>query len=196
MAEPARRDATYDDVLRAPEHLIAEILDGELVTSPRPGPAHGATGVALGVAIGGPFQFGQGPGGRGTGPGGWWILFEPELHLGSDVLVPDQAGWRRERMPALPRAAAFTLAPDWVCEILSPSTARFDRVRKLAAYAAHGIRHAWLVDPLARTLEVFRLEEGRWSLIAGHMDDEVVRIEPFDAIELDLSMWWPVLEPE
>ncbi|GMV41055.1 MAG: hypothetical protein AMXMBFR64_27710 [Myxococcales bacterium] len=194
MSEPARKRATYEDVLRAPEHLIAEVVDGELVTTPRPSPAHGSTSSVLGTLLNGPFQLGQGPGGRGSGPGGWWVIAEPELHLGGDVLVPDQAGWRRERMPALPRAAAFTMAPDWICEVLSPSTARLDRVRKLAAYASHGVRHAWLVDPLARTLEVLRLEGGRWSLIAAHMDDEVARIEPFDAIELDLSLWWPVLE--
>lgn len=194
MTEPAHKRATYDDVLAAPEHLIAEIVDGELVTSPRPAPAHSTTSSVLGMVLGGPFQLGQGPGGMGSGPGGWWIIDEPELHLGADVLVPDQAGWRRERMPALPRAAAFTLAPDWICEVLSPSTARFDRIRKLAAYASHGVRHAWLVDPLARSLEVFRLEGGRWVLIAGHTDDETARVEPFDAIELDLSLWWPILE--
>src|SRR5207249_2269272 len=97
------------------------------------------------------------PGGADR-PGGWWILFEPELHLGENVLVPDHAGWRRERMPLLPDVAAFTLAPDWVCEVISPSTAHIDRGRKLRAYAREQVAHLWFVDPLARTIEVYRLE--------------------------------------
>jgi Uma2 family endonuclease len=140
--------ATYQDVLDAPENKVAEILDGELFLSPRPAPRHAVASSRLGFLIGGPFDQ------TGGGPGGWWILDEPELHLGEHVVVPDLAGWRRERMPAIPEEAFFSLAPDWVCEVLSPSTARIDRGRKLRIYAAAGVAHAWFVNPLERTLEV------------------------------------------
>lgn len=170
--------------MAVPEHLIAEIVDGELITSPRPSVPHAHSGSALGVDLGGPFQFGRG------GPGGWWILDEPELHLGSDALVPDLAGWRRERLAVLPDAPFISIAPDWVCEILSPSTAGLDRVRKLRIYAREKISHAWLVDPAGRTLEVFRRQEDRWLLVSTHAGNELVRAEPFDAIEIDLRDLW------
>jgi Uma2 family endonuclease len=125
-----------------------------------------------------------------AGRGGWVILDEPELHLGQDILVPDIAGWRRERMPQMPEVAAFELAPDWICEVLSPSTAATDRADKLPIYAHHEVMHAWLVDPLARTLEVFRLNSQQWLLIGTYRDHVKVRAEPFDAIELDLSPLW------
>lgn len=182
--ERAHKRATYEDVLNAPEHMVAEILDGELFLSPRPTFRHGVASSVLGVDIGSPFHRGRG------GPGGWWIVDEPELHLGTDVLVPDLAGWRRERMPDPPEGVGVTLAPDWVCEVLSPSTERTDRMRKLRIYAREGIGHAWLVSPDQRTLEVFRLQEGQWLLLAVHGGDEVVRAEPFDAIELDLLPLW------
>jgi Uma2 family endonuclease len=127
--------------------------------------------------------------GRG-GPGGWWLLYEPELHLAEDTVVPDVAGWRRARMPKPPSEIAFTLAPDWVCEVVSPSTERIDRASKLGIYAREGVHHAWLVNPIARTLEVFRLEAGRWVLIGTHADDALVRAEPFEAVEMDLLHLW------
>jgi Uma2 family endonuclease len=187
---PAQRRATYDDLLKVPDLLVAEILDGELFTSPRPAVPHAhASSVLRGVLD--PFdRRGGGPGGSG----GWWILFEPELHFGADVLVPDLAGWRRERMPVLHNVAYVELAPDWVCEVVSPSTARIDRVRKVPIYAREGVGHVWLVDPLQQTLEVFRLEGRRWVLMSTHGGAELVRSEPFEALELDLSRWW--LEPE
>jgi Uma2 family endonuclease len=134
--------------------------------------------------LGGPFDRGR------DGPGGWFVLDEPELHLGEDVLVPDVAGWRRERMPRVPRTAAFTLAPDWVCEVLSPSTMAWDRAAKLPVYAREGVRHVWLVDPEARTLEVFRLAGELYTLLVTHAGPARVRAEPFDAIELELALLW------
>lgn len=183
---PARRRATYEDLLKVPDILIAELLDGELITSPRPAFPHArATSVIRGELD----PFDRRPGGS-DGPGGWWILFEPELHLGADILVPDLAGWRRERMPVLENVAYSDFAPDWVCEVVSPSTGRLDRVGKMPVYARERVGYIWLVDPLQRTLEVYRLEGQRWVLLSAHGDTEAVRAEPFEAIELDLSRWW------
>jgi Uma2 family endonuclease len=189
-AEPApkRRRATYVDLEAVPEHLVAEIIDGELITSPRPAPRHAHTSSRLGMKLGGPFDLGE------SGPGGWVILDEPELHLGygPDILVPDLAGWRRERMPRIPDGVGITVPPDWVCEVLSPSTTRIDRIRKMPIYARERVRHIWLVDPIAHTLEVFRLEEERWIVAAVHGGDDVVRAEPFDALALALAVLWGV----
>lgn len=180
----ARRKATYEDLLRVPDHLVAEIVDGELHTSPRPAARHANAASSVTADLHGAFQRGRG------GPGGWWILIEPELHLAADVLVPDLAGWRRDRMPAIPDVAAFDLAPDWVCEVLSPATARLDRIKKLPIYARHGVGHAWLIDPLAKTLEVYRLQDGLWLRIGAHEGDDRVRAEPFDAVEIEIGAWW------
>lgn len=178
--------ATYADIEVLPEHVVGEIIDGELVVSPRPRLRHASSTSSLTSLIIGPFRFGVG------GPGGWMILIEPELHLGRHVLVPDLAGWRRERLPELPDEPFLTLVPDWVCEILSPSTARHDRIRKLAIYAQEGVRHAWLIDPDAQTLEVYELRDGLWSLIGAHEGDEIVRARPFEAIELPMALLWAV----
>jgi len=175
--------ATYDDVLNAPEHQVAEILDGELFLSPRPASRHSLAAFRLGGILA---AFDDDP----NGPGGWWLLTEPELHLGDDVVVPDLAGWRRERMPAFPPVAFFSLAPDWVCEVLSPSTERIDRGRKLRIYADAGVGHAWLVNPLERTLEVLRLRDGAWTIVAVCSGSEAVRLEPFEAIEMALGRLW------
>jgi Uma2 family endonuclease len=176
--------ATYEDVLNAPENKVAEILDGELVLSPRPGPPHASVASLIGMVLGPPFHRGIG------GPGGWRILDEPELHLGEHVVVPDLAGWRRERMRAMPRQAFFTLAPDWVCEVLSPTTERVDRGRKLRIYAEAGVAHAWFLKPADRTLEVLRLRDGAWTIAGVWEDAAVVRAEPFEAIELELGQLW------
>lgn len=185
MNKPAERHATYEDILNLPENLVGEILGGRLTTHPRPAPKHAHAYSALGYTIGGPFGGGIG------GPGGWWILDEPELHLGGDVIVPDLAGWRRERMPALPETAWFELAPDWVCEILSPATARTDRAVKMPIYAREDVPHLWLVDPDARTLEVYRLQDGdHWLLLATLKEDEAVSQPPFDAIAFPLGSLW------
>ena len=186
MADAARRRATYEDLLAVPTHRIAEIVDGVLHTQPRPASRHARAATKLGAALDGPFDQGQG------GPGGWVLLHEPELHLTADVLVPDCAGWRRERMPVLPDTAAFELAPDWVCEVLSASTAATDRAEKMPIYARARVSFAWLVDPTARTLEAFRLEPSgqRWILLGTWRDDVRVRAEPFDACELELGRLW------
>jgi Uma2 family endonuclease len=181
-----RRRATYEDLMQVPDHLVAEIIDGELVTSPRPALPHAQATTVIAQDLA-PFH--RRPGEPG-GPGGWWVLFEPELHFDNDVLVPDLAGWRQERMPVVPAAAFVALAPDWICEVVSPRTGRIDRARKMSIYARERVRHLWLADPLARTLEVYRLEDTRWIVVAAYGGDDVVRAEPFDAIELALDRWW------
>jgi Uma2 family endonuclease len=185
MPPPApKRRATYEDLLGVPDRFVAEIVDGELFATPRPAPRHAAASSGLGGALHGPFDRGRGS------PGGWRILDEPELHLGPDVLVPDLAGWRRERLPALPEEAYFSVPPDWVCEVVSPSTAAPDRVKKLSIYPRERVSHVWLVDPIARTLEVLRLEDGRWTIVGTWAQADVVRAEPFEALELELTLLW------
>jgi Uma2 family endonuclease len=184
VTKPLKTGATYADLVAVPDNFVAEILGGELYASPRPASPHGHAAGALGIKLGGPFQYGE------NGPGGWWFHPEPELHFDSDVVVPDIAGWRRERMPTVPNVPYFTLVPDWLCEVLSPSTEAIDRRQKLPIYAREGVQHVWLVDPLQHTLEVLRLESQRWSLIATHEADVKVRAEPFDAIELALRALW------
>ena len=187
MTSP-RRKANYDDLCKVPEQFVAEIVDGELFATPRPAPPHARAGSAIGSVI---FdRFDGPPRGDPEAPGGWWILFEPELHLGSDVLVPDVAGWRRSRMQNLPKTAAFSDAPDWACEVLSTSTTRLDREHKMPIYAREGVGHLWIVDPIARTLEVYRLESQRWIVASAHGGSERLRVEPFHAIEIDIGRWW------
>jgi Uma2 family endonuclease len=185
MAAPKRK-ATYDDLCRVPDTMVAEIVDGELYASPRPAMPHARAEVAIARALA---PFDDDPSRPGA-LGGWWILMEPELHLGEDILVPDLAGWRRSRLPAIPNAPALALAPDWICEIVSPRSGRLDRSCKMPVYAREGVERLWLVDPLSRTLEVYRLESGHWVVVETHGDAAHVRAVPFDALELDLSGWW------
>jgi Uma2 family endonuclease len=191
MFEPKRR-ANYQDVLDAPPHVVAEVVDGELWLSPRPAGPHTAVTSALGDELGPPFKRGRG------GPGGWLILDEPELHFGPQtgpqIVVPDLAGWRRERLPKVANAPYFTLAPDWLCEVISRSTEKLDRAKKLPIYAAHGVRNVWLVNPLQQTLEVLRLHDGKWLTLAVHCDDAKVRAEPFDVLEIALADLWADFE--
>ena len=184
MGDPAKRRATYEDLVAVPAHLVAELINGALVTNPRPASRHARASSSLGGELYGPFDRGKG------GPGGWIILDEPELHLHGDVVVPDLAGWRRERMPELPDATAFELAPDWICEVLSPSTAATDRAEKMPIYARERVSDVWLVDPITRTLEAFNLDGSRWSLIGTWRDDARVRVEPFTELELELACLW------
>jgi Uma2 family endonuclease len=168
----------------APPGCVVEIIDGELHTMPRPRATHSRAASRLGRYIG---QFDD-----DEGPSGWILLDEPELHLGPmpDKVVPDLAGWRRERMPELPDVAAFTLAPDWVCEVLSESTEAIDRGKKLRIYRREGVGHVWLVNPTLRTLEVYRLTQGQWMLVDTHEGEDAVRAEPFESIELPLARLW------
>lgn len=185
MAEAARRLVTYADIEAAPPSHVAEILAGELYTQPRPALPHALTSSALGVKLGDPFGFGRG------GPGGWWILDEPELQLGGDVIVPDLAGWRRERLPRLPiEQAAMTMAPDWVCEVLSLRTEVIDRGVKMELYRRERVEHVWLVQPLAQTIEAYRLDAQGWLRFGVFQGKANARIAPFDAIELELEALW------
>jgi Uma2 family endonuclease len=187
MGKPAKRTATYDDVLAAPAHKVAEIIHGQLVLSPRPAGPHAAAATALGEELGPPFKRGRG------GPGGWIILYEPEVHLGGNVLVPDLGGWRRDTMSAVANEPYFTIRPDWVCEVLSPSTEGYDRGDKITLYARAGVTHVWLINPLQHTLEALRLsteKPGEWTSLAIFRDDAKVRAAPFEAFELDLAVLW------
>lgn len=187
MARPASEFRTlYQQLCELAPNMVGEIVGGVLHVHPRPTARHAAAASALGGNLFLPFQRGRG------GPGGWWILDEPELHVIRDqlVLVPDLGGWRRERMAKLPDDHRFEVAPDWVCEVLSPATERYDREDKMAVYARHGVAHAWLVDPARRTLEVYERTGDRWTGIASYRDDHTVIAAPFAAVPLDLATLW------
>jgi Uma2 family endonuclease len=184
MVKASSGDDLYAKLEALPEHMVGEIVEGELVVSPRPALRHSVASSSIHGDVFGSF-------GRGS-RASWWILFEPELHLGADVLVPDIAGWRRERLPTMPDAAYATLAPDWVCEVLSPRTAALDRVRKLPIYAREGVPHLWLVDPLLHTLEAYVLQAAGWLLHAVHEGDATVYAPPFEEAALVLTVWWVV----
>jgi Uma2 family endonuclease len=189
MSQAAKRHATYEDVLAAPENHVAQVLDGELYVHPRPARRHTRAASALGARL--VHEFDSGPNGEG---GGWIILYEPELHLARDIIVPDLAGWRVSRFPPEPEdgdAPFFTVAPDWVCEVLSSSTARIDRVKKVPIYARERVAHVWLVDPRDRTIEVQRLGTTRYEVVgtwAG--DDGPFALEPFDSVPLPAAAFW------
>ena len=180
--KPVKKGATYDDLRRVPDHYVAEMFDGDLYASPRPAAPRSRAATKLAAKLDGPFDF--------DGPGGWIFLIEPELHFGNDVLVPDIAGWRRERLPAVPDEPYLTLAPDWVCEVLSASTERIDRGPKLRIYAREGVAHAWLVNPSRRTLEVLAVEAGRLDALEVYHGKANVRARPFAAFELELRALW------
>jgi Uma2 family endonuclease len=183
---PAERiKSVYDEFMEVPDTKVAQIINGELHVMSRPRPRHALASSSLGGELFNPFQKGR------DGPGGWWILDEPELHLDNgDVVVPDLAGWRRERMPQLPETPYFETIPDWICEILSPSTARLDRFAKLPLYAKYGVGHLWLIDPELKTLEVYALQGGHWLLLQTLADDAAVCAPPFEAISFNLAALW------
>jgi len=191
VEKAAKRPATYEDLLNVPDHLVGEIVEGDLYTSPRPAGPHERSGGGIYMHLRYLFDYG------GGGGGSWWIAFEVELHLASDVLVPDVSGWRRDRHPRHPvRGTVASVPPDWVCEVISPSTGRLDRMKKLPAYARAGVSHAWIVEPSLRTIEVYRREGEHWMLAAVHGGEEPARIEPFDAIEFPLeSLWFEQEDP-
>ena len=184
------RDGLYARLEALPANLTGEIIGGRLYTQPRPTTRHALAESGLAMDIGSAYHRGRG------GPGGWWILVEPEIHFirDTEVLVPDLAGWRRERMPRLPRDHRFEVVPDWVCEILSPATARTDRVVKMPVYARFGVPYLWLVDPLVHTLEAFALRDGRWTVIGLFQEQDAVTVEPFVEIALELGGLWADLE--
>jgi len=181
-----QKPATYADIEALPANMVGELLGGVLYTQARPAPKHARASSKLGVKIGGSFD------GDDSEVGGWIILDEPELHVSGDVIVPDLAGWRRERMTVLPDTAYFELVPDWVCEVLSPSTMRLDKMEKRAAYAAMGVTWLWHVDPVAQTLEAFTLRDGQWLLTHARAGDDTCDVPPFDAVPFGLGALWTV----
>lgn len=166
--------------------LTGEILNGQLHTQPRPSGLHALAGSSLGYELIGPFQKGRG------GPGGWWIIDEPEIHFipDTEVAVPDLAGWKRDRMPEIPRGHRFEVVPDWICEIVSPSTESKDREIKMPLYENYGVQYAWIIDPFARTLESFKLVNGRWTKLSDFSGEDLVAVAPFDAITIALNDLW------
>jgi Uma2 family endonuclease len=186
MSAPAPRLATYADLEAVPPHLVAEILHGALYTHPRPAPKHASAQSALSAKLGNPFQFGVG------GPGGWIFMIEPELHLGPHVVVPDVAGWRAERLSAPLETAWVDIAPDWLCEILSPSTETIDRGHKLPIYATYGVPHCWLLNPTTQLLEAYELRDGKWLLLATFAETSDVNAAPFSAAPFPLAALLPL----
>jgi Uma2 family endonuclease len=189
MGHPADRPATYADLEAVPPHLVAEIIFGNLVTSPRPVRRHGGAASALGALSTSSYQFGIG------GPGGWIFVDEPELHLGPHVCVPDIAGWRRERMTEPADQAWFGVAPDWICEVLSPSTEKYDKGDKRRIYALYAVEHLWFLDPRAKSLEVFVRQDKDWLLTHTFFESEPVNAPPFDALTFSLGLLWPFDPP-
>ena len=184
MSDPAGKLATYADLMRLGEDIRAEVLSGEIVTSPSPLPRHSKAQGALRRFVGGPFDDDDGHG----GPGGWWIFVEVDVQLTShDVVRPDLSGWRRSRLPSPGDTRPIEVVPDWICEVTSPSTASRDRVTKRSLYAQHGVRHYWLLDPDSRTLEVLELKGDRWLEVGAYDDTAVARIPPFDDVELAIG---------
>lgn len=186
MAQAARYKTLYEALEALPEGLTGEILRGQLHTQPRPAPRHAVAASALGAELFGPYSRGR------DGPGGWWIVVEPELHFvrKTEVLVPDLAGWRRERMPEIPRESQFEVVPDWICEILSPSTRSKDREIKMPLYAHYGVAYAWLLDPDVETLEAYELRGAEWVQLAAYAADATPAAVPFEAAAFRVADLW------
>lgn len=189
MSVPNKKSTRlYDQIMALPDTLIGEIIDGEIVVSPRPSGPNILVASALGGELEGPFYKG-----RGGGPGGWWILAEPEVEFENEVqhFVPDLAGWRKVRMPHVPDGHIFTVVPDWVCEVVSPSSKRHDRVEKFNVYAKHSVGYYWIVDPEAKTVETFKLDRGAWRSAGAFAGSGKIRAEPFEVVEIDMHWLWP-----
>lgn len=183
--DSSRKVPTIADLEALPSGVKGEIIDGVMYTMTRPRGPHQRLGLGIGADLRDPFDRGRG------GPGGWWILPEPGIELlNTPEISPDVAGWRRERLPNLPSDAAITVVPDWVCEILSPTTRRHNLLIKKPYYASVGVLFHWIVDLEARTVTAYRLENGRWSELRVWGDERDARIEPFEAVALDVASWW------
>lgn len=185
MPQPARKKAIYENLNAIPENATGEIIDGELIVTPRPSRNHVFAATALGGELTPPYQFA-----RGGGPGGWIILIEPEIKLDEDILVPDLAAWRKERFPTSEEHNWISVVPDWVCEILSPYSLRTDKIKKMPLYARSGVRFLWLIDPAAKTVDTFRLVSSSWLLIGIYAENDKMTIEPFPETVIDLSNLW------
>ncbi len=184
MPELTKKKASYEDLYGIPDNMTGEIIGGELIVTPKPSIEHSNASIMLGATLVPPYRKGIG------GPGGWIILSEVEIMLGENLLVPDISGWKNERFPGFPRENRISVYPDWVCEILSPGTARLDKARKMPIYAEYEVPHSWLVDPIAKILEVFKLESGKWAFEKAYAGNDKVRAEPFQEIEFDLGDFW------
>ena len=184
MSQIIKKNAEYEDLYNIPENMTGQIINGELVAMPRPSPKHSNAVSGIGFEIGPPYRFGRG------GPGGWVILDEPEIRLGNDIFVPDLAGWKKERLPKFPKTNYISVPPDWICEVLSPSTEKADRAKKMPVYARFGISYIWLINPVEEILEVFKLDSGRWILLSVYSENDKLRAEPFQETEIDLQNLW------
>lgn len=185
-ATAARKPSLYDQLCALPDGIRGELINGQLRTQPRPSGPHALASSRLESDIEGPYSRGRG------GPGGWWIIIESEVHFIRDleVVVPDIAGWQKEHMPRIPEGHRFEVVPDWVCEVLSPSTKSTDREEKMPVYARFGVAYSWLVDPKTRTLEAYAQAEGKWLPLGSFRDDDVVRVAPFETITIYLADLW------
>ena len=184
MLQMIKKIAIYEDLYSIPENMIGQIINGELIAMPRPSPKHCNVVSGIGFEIGPPYRFGRG------GPGGWVILDEPEIKLGQDIFVPDLAGWKKERLTKFPNTNYISVPPDWVCEVLSPSTEKTDRAKKMPIYALFGVPYLWLINPVEEIFEVYKLDSGRWMLFSVYAENDKVRAEPFQEIEIDLQNLW------
>jgi len=188
MSANPRRLATYADLARLPEGTRAEVIGGEVQLFDSPLPRHGRVQSGLLGSIGGPFDF-------DGAPGGWWILPTVDVELGvHDIVSPDVAGWRRERVPKFPASRPIAIVPDWICEIVSPSNERHDTIRKADLYFRCRVPFYWLVRPDERTLQAWRHSELGWIVAGTWTDGDKVGIPPFEAVPLDVGRLFPPVE--
>ncbi len=183
----AARRVTIEEWLAIPEEKRAELIAGVIVYQGMPGPKHGEAQGMTFALVGVPF--GRRPAGSSR-PGGWWISQEVDMELGEMGCRPDILGWRRDRQPTLPEPDArglVTAVPDWICEVLSRSTASIDQGKKRRAYHRAGVAHYWLLDPGNRTLTVLERVDRDYLVVLAAGVDEVVCAPPFDAVEMAVA---------